>query len=84
MGKFKFVIKRSGAIVPFNADRIANVIYRAAVAVGGRDKEKAEELAKHVITVLEEIYEEGYRPHVEEIQDIIEKVLIKNGHSHFF
>ncbi|MCL6098434.1 MAG: ATP cone domain-containing protein [Bacteroidetes bacterium] len=81
MGKFKFVIKRSGAIVPFNADRIANVIYRAAVAVGGRDKEKAEELAKHVITVLEETYEEEYRPHVEEIQDIIEKVLIKNGHS---
>ena len=81
MGKFKFVIKRSGAIVPFNADRIANVIYRAAVAVGGRDKEKAEELAKKVIAVLEETYDEGYRPHVEEIQDIIEKILIENGHA---
>lgn len=81
MGKFKCVIKRSGAIVPFNPDRIANVIYRAAVSVGGRDKEKAEELTKQVISIMEEQFEEGYKPHVEEIQDIIEKVLIENGHA---
>lgn len=81
MGKFKYVIKRSGAIVPFNPDRIANVIYRAAVAVGGRDKERAEELAKQVIALMEEKFEEGYKPHVEEIQDMVEKVLIENGHA---
>ncbi len=81
MSKFKFVIKRSGAIVPFNPDRIANVIYRAAVSVGGRDKEKAAELAKQVVFLLEQTFEEGYKPHVEEIQDIIEKVLIENGHA---
>ncbi|MCX8010238.1 MAG: ATP cone domain-containing protein [Ignavibacteria bacterium] len=81
MGKFKYVIKRTGAIVPFNPDRIANVIYRAAVAVGGRDKEKAEELAKKVIQMMEEKFEDGYKPHVEEIQDIVEKVLIENGHA---
>ncbi|MCX6149611.1 MAG: ATP cone domain-containing protein [Ignavibacteriales bacterium] len=81
MSKFKFVIKRSGAIVPFNPDRIANVIYRAAVAVGGRDKEKAEELGKKVIEVMEVQFEEGYKPHIEEIQDIVEKVLIENGHA---
>ncbi|PKL82464.1 MAG: response regulator SirA [Ignavibacteriae bacterium HGW-Ignavibacteriae-3] len=81
MGKFQFVIKRSGAVVPFNPDRVSNVIYRAAVSVGGRDKEKAAELAGKVITMLEATYEEGYKPHVEEIQDIIEKVLIENGHA---
>ncbi len=81
MSKFKFVIKRSGAIVPFNPDRIANVIYRAAVSVGGRDKEKAAELAKQVVILMEQTFEEGYKPHVEEIQDIIEKVLIENGHA---
>ena len=48
MAKVKFVIKRTGAVVPFNADRISNAIYRAAVAVGGRDKEKAESLAEQV------------------------------------
>ncbi|MBI1939194.1 MAG: response regulator SirA [Ignavibacteriales bacterium] len=81
MSKFKFMIKRSGAVVPFNPDRIANVIYRAAVAVGGRDKEKAGELAQKVIVMLEEKFEEDYKPHVEEIQDIVEKVLIENGHA---
>ena len=81
MSKFKFVIKRSGAIVPFNPERIANAIYRAAVAVGGRDKEKAEELAKYVTTLLEEKFEEGYKPHIEEIQDVVEKVLIENAHA---
>jgi uridine kinase len=81
LSKFKYVIKRSGAIVPFNEDRIANVIYRAAVSVGGRDKEKATELAQKVIRLMEEAFEEGYKPHVEEIQDLVEKVLIENGHA---
>lgn len=81
MGKIKFVIKRTGAIVPFNPDRITNAIYRAAVAVGGRDKEKAEELGRQVVAILEEKFEEGYKPHIEEIQDIIEKVLVENGHA---
>ncbi len=74
MSKFKYVIKRSGAIVPFNPERITNVIYRAAVSVGGRDKEKAAELAQHVVAYMEDKYEEDYKPHVEEIQDIVEKV----------
>jgi len=81
MNKFKYVIKRSGSIVPFNPERIANVIYRAAVSVGGRDKEKAAELAQHVIAHMEKQFDEGYKPHVEEIQDIVEKVLIENGHA---
>lgn len=81
MSKFKFVVKRSGAIVPFNPDRIANVIYRAAVSVGGRDKDKAVELAEKVVDIMEDKFEAGYKPHVEEIQDIVEKVLIENGHA---
>jgi len=81
VSKFKFVIKRSGVTVPFNPDRIANVIYRAAVSVGGRDKKKAEELARKVMNVMDEKFQDGYKPHVEEIQDIIEKVLIENGHA---
>jgi uridine kinase len=81
MSKIKHVIKRTGSIVPFKKERIANAIYRAAVAVGGRDKEKAEELSEKVVKVLEENYSEGYKPHIEEIQDVVEKVLIENGHA---
>ncbi|HET55516.1 MAG TPA: response regulator SirA, partial [Ignavibacteria bacterium] len=81
MAKVKFVIKRTGAVVPFSKDRIANAIYRAAVSVGGRDKDKAAELAKQVIKIIDERYNENDKPHIEEIQDIVEKVLIENGHA---
>lgn len=81
MSKFQFVIKRTGAVVPFNPERISNAIYRAAVAVGGRDKEKAAELGNKVMAILEARYESGYKPSIEEIQDVVEKVLIENGHA---
>lgn len=81
MSKITHVIKRTGSVVPFKKERITNAIYRAAVAVGGRDKEKAEELSEEVVNVLEEKYSEGYKPQIEEIQDIVEKVLIENGHA---
>ena len=44
MAKITHVIKRNGAVVPFTPERITNAIYRAAVAVGGRDRKTAEEL----------------------------------------
>lgn len=75
------VVKRSGAVVPFNRERITNAIYRAAVAVGGRDRSAAEKLTDEVIQVLHESYPEGRTPTVEEIQDIVEKVLIEEGHA---
>ena len=75
------VVKRSGAVVPFNADRITNAIYRAAVAVGGRDRSIAEGLSQEVVQILEDTIPPGYIPTVEEIQDIVEKVLIENGHA---
>ena len=56
--KITHVIKRSGAIVPFKHERVVNAIYRAAVAVGGRDKEKAEELAEQVVQILNEKFGE--------------------------
>jgi len=81
MTKIPFVIKRSGALVPFNRDRVINAIFRAAVEVGGRDKEKAGELADCVIRQLEANYIDGHYPHIEEIQDVVEKVLIEEGHA---
>jgi uridine kinase len=75
------VIKRTGAVVPFTPERITNAIYRAAVAVGGRDRATAEGLTQQVIEILEETTPPGKFPTVEEIQDVVEKVLIENGHA---
>ncbi|GBD87752.1 uridine kinase [bacterium BMS3Abin03] len=79
--KITHVIKRSGAIVPFNQERIANAIYRAVVAVGGRDKETAKKLSDQVVEILNEKFSGGTTPHIEDIQDIVEKVLIENKHA---
>jgi uridine kinase len=79
--KITHVTKRSGVIVPFNQERITNAIYRAAVAVGGRDKGKAKTLSDQVVKQLNEKFNNGTVPHIEDIQDIVEKVLIENGHA---
>jgi len=81
MSKIKEVIKRNGTIVPFNPDRIMNAIYRAVVAVGGRDKNMARKLADKVVVELEKRVPEGFKPNIEEIQDVVEKVLIEEGHA---
>ncbi len=75
------VVKRTGAVVPFNQERITNAIYRAAVAVGGRDRATAERLSDQVVALLEQTNPPGHIPTVEEIQDLVEKVLIENGHA---
>lgn len=81
MAHITHVVKRSGAIVPFNPDRIANAIYRAAVAVGGRDRQRAAWLTEQVVDHLMATTPKGQPPHIEAIQDIVEKVLIENGHA---
>lgn len=77
----KQVIKRTGAVVPFNQERIANAIYRAAVSVGGRDKETAQQLSEKVVQMMNKKFPEETNLHIEDIQDIVEKVLIENGHA---
>ncbi|HSG15169.1 MAG TPA: ATP cone domain-containing protein [Anaerolineae bacterium] len=81
MSRFTHVVKRSGAIVPFNIGRISNAIYRAAVAVGGRDQKRAEWLSRQVVEYMEATLPPDRAPHIEEIQDAVEKILIENGHA---
>lgn len=80
MGKIKFVRKRDGRIVPFDKSKIADAIFKAAQSVGGHDRYLAEDLAEAVTLYLENYYN-GDIPSVEEIQDIVERVLIKTGHA---
>ncbi|MEA3406816.1 MAG: ATP cone domain-containing protein [Chloroflexota bacterium] len=81
MGRIEKVVKRTGAVVPFNKQRISNAIYRAAVAVGGRDLALAERLADRVVEHLDAVTPPDHIPTVEEIQDVVEEVLIKTGHA---
>ncbi len=72
--------KRDGREVPFNIEKIANAIYKAANATGGRDYDTALRLAEKVVEYLESILHKK-TPTVEEIQDAVEKVLIEKGHA---
>ncbi len=74
------VRKRDGRLVPFDQDRITEAIWKAAQAVGGKDRELARKLADRVVEVLEEKFGGITIPHVEQIQDIVEKVLVESGH----
>ena len=73
--------KRDGSVVNFHREKIGEAIWRAARAVGGRDKEKAEKLAEIVCEKINQVYGEYGIPEVEEVQDIVEKTLIKQGHD---
>ncbi|MEM0049144.1 MAG: ribonucleoside triphosphate reductase [Candidatus Bathyarchaeia archaeon] len=77
----RYVRKRDGRLEPFDQERITNAIWKAAKAVGGKDKELARRLSDKVVEELERRFGEDGVPTVEEIQDIIEKVLIENGHA---
>ncbi|MFH1849464.1 MAG: ribonucleoside triphosphate reductase [archaeon] len=73
--------KRDGRIVEFCQEKITQAIFNAAKAVGGEDKELAQNLSDKVAAVLEYQFDTKTVPTVEEVQDIVEKVLMKNGHA---
>lgn len=74
--------KRDGRQVPFNVQKIADAIYKAASAVGGKDFNSALALAEEVCRILDEkAAKSGNIPSVEDVQDTVEKVLVENGHA---
>jgi len=75
----KYVRKRDGRLEPFDQERITNAIRKATRAVGERDEELVKRLSNQVVEELRREFGEDGVPTVEEIQDIVEKVLIKNG-----
>lgn len=75
------ILKRDGRKERFDINKIANAIYKAANACGGSDMDTAHNLALQVQTILDKNTAHNPIPKVEDIQDIVEKVLIENGHA---
>lgn len=72
--------KRDGRTVPFNIEKITSAIFKAAQSIGGSDYNTALKLADEVVNKLDEELSDII-PTVEQIQDVVEKVLIENGHA---
>ncbi|HHX72990.1 MAG TPA: ribonucleoside triphosphate reductase, partial [Clostridiales bacterium] len=77
---FTSVRKRNGDIVPFQQEKITWAIFKAANAVGGDDWDTAEKLSLEVAALAKQTYG-GDVVDVEQLQDMVEKVLIENGHA---
>ena len=72
--------KRNGEVAAFQPEKITRAIFKAANAVGGNDWEMASRLTGQVVEIAEEQFKNGIAE-VEAVQDIVEKVLIENGHA---
>jgi len=73
--------KRDGSVVDFDKEKITNAIFKAAVAVGGKDKAEAEKIADGVLEYADKMFGPEDIPSVEDIQDLVEKALIESGHA---
>jgi len=72
------VQKRDGRTQPFEKSKIAGAIQKAFNAVGQADGAVANELADQVVACLERDLP-GRTPRVEDIQDVVERVLMDRG-----
>ncbi len=81
LSKVGQIKKRDGRIVAFEAEKITQAVSKAMLAVGDNDAGKAQNICRQVVDILE-ITCRGLRiPDVEEVQDLVEKMLIENGYS---
>src|SRR3989338_8413921 len=73
------VAKRNGEIVDFNADRIRKAIQKAVKACKETvSEEQINDIVTDIVLEIEQRFVELY-PNVENIQDIVEKHLVKKG-----
>lgn len=79
--KMTQIRKRDGRIVQFDKEKITNAIYRAITATGGRDHTLAESLSNRVVEILDEKYGAESIPAVEDVQDVVERVLVENDQA---
>ncbi|HFD04582.1 MAG TPA: ribonucleoside triphosphate reductase [Firmicutes bacterium] len=77
----EFIRKRDGRLVPFEPEKIYNAIVKAVKSVGGTDFEKARRITSLVVASLNAIYKGDNIPTVENVQDLVEKILIEEGHA---
>lgn len=77
---FTDIRKRDGRVVSFDQQKITEAIFKAARAVGGEDYSIAQSLTTKVVEYLHKNNQEMI-PTVEGVQDVVEKILIENGHA---
>ena len=73
------VRKRDGSVEDFDVEKLSDSIMNAALAVGGEDYDLADEIANSILDILESNGIEEIA--TEDLQNIVEKTLIEDGHA---
>ena len=77
----KKIRKRDGDVVPFQEDKIEEAVWKAVKAVGGTDRKRSQYISELVTKGSWANRHESNIPSVDEIQDLVEKILIEEGHA---
>jgi ribonucleoside-triphosphate reductase len=74
--EIKKVIKRNGTVVNFDESKIAKGVAKALSATNEGTAEDAKKVTEKVVKLLGRKHKKGYVPEIEEIQDLVERVLM--------
>jgi ribonucleoside-diphosphate reductase alpha chain len=75
------VIKLSGSIQDYDDQKISESIWLAAKKVGGKNKKLSNKLGKQVLAIINSRFTNGEFIKTLEIGELVEKILIENGHA---
>lgn len=78
-GMIRQIRKRDGSLADFNQEKITQAIYKATKAISKEDMETAKKISIQVVSILGVIYKDNRVPTVENVQDLVEKMLINEG-----
>ena len=70
------VVKRDGRVVSFEQVKITSAVMRAFAETGEGKSSDAKVVSDKVVRLLNKNYRKGYVPEIEEIQDLVERVLM--------
>ncbi len=76
-----FIRKRDGRLMPYEEDKISQAIIKAVKSVDGSDFDRVADITRQVSGILSVLYKDDRVPTVENVQDLVEKILIENGHA---
>jgi len=78
MARIQKIRKRDGSIEQFQAEKIQTAISKAVTAVKKKDGKQSKKLSQLVVKELEKHFKAKVVPGVEDVQDVVEEILIKN------
>ena len=75
----KFIMKRDGRLDNWNPEKITTAVLKAMTATGVGGPEEARKITEIVVAEVEKRYGSERIPTVEDIQDLVEEALMREG-----